>query len=162
MGFSIPETIYAFLDNNAISYTVFNHPAVFTVEEADAIEDAIPGIKAKTLLVFGEKTKKLYLISLEGHKKLEQSKIKLAIGERVRFAQANILSDILHVTPGSVSPLGLLFDTQQCISAYIIDNEIMSSDTVSWHPNINTQTLSFSQEMNQMFLSLLPHRKILY
>jgi len=156
------EAIYTWLNQNSIIYTRHDHDAVFTVEEADAHTGRIEGVSAKTLLVFGEKTKQFYLISLEGHKKLEQPRIKALVGERVRFADATDLQRMLNVTPGSVSPLGLMFDTHIEISVYVVDQEILDADIVTWHPNNNTQTLEFTQENNQKILDTLPHKKMTY
>ena len=156
------ELIFDFLRTNAVEYVEHNHAPVYTVEEADNQTGHIKGISAKTLLVFGEKSKKFYLISLEGHKKMEQKRIKELLGERVRFSTPENLLQLLHVTPGSVSPLGLIFDTDREIASYVIDQEILDAEFITWHPNANTQTLQFTQEMNQKFLDTIPHKKITY
>jgi len=161
----MPNAITAindFLDTHKISYTPYEHEPVFTVEEADSIAGHIEGVSAKTLLVFGEKTRDFYLISLEGHKKIEQKRIKELLGERVRFSTPEDLERILHVTPGSVSPLSLVFDTNTEIKKYVIDSTILESDLVTWHPNNNSQTWQFTQEMNQRFLDSIPHEKATY
>jgi len=156
------QAIYEFLQSHNIAYNRFDHVAVYTVEEADNQAEHIEGISAKTLLVFGEKTKKFYLISLEGHKKMEQKRIKELLGERVRFSTPEDLERILHVTPGSVSPLGLIFDTDTEITSYVIDQDILDSELVTWHPNANTQTLQLTKEMNQKFLEIITHNQLIY
>ena len=102
-----------------------------------------------------EKTKQFYLVSLAGEKRLDQKNIKRHIGERVRFATTNDLERILRVTPGSVSPLGLIFDTTGDIQGYIIDQTVLDAQMVTWHPNLNTQTLQFTQEEFQKILGLV-------
>ncbi|MFW0871078.1 MAG: YbaK/EbsC family protein [Patescibacteria group bacterium] len=156
------QAIYQYLDTHQLEYDQYTHPAIHTVEEARATISEVPGIEAKTLLVYTEKSKSFYLISLVGEKKISQSVIRSLIGERVRFALAYDLARILHTTPGSVSPLGLLFDTLGEIKGYIIDEQIINASEVAWHPNINTQTLVFSKNIFQMFLSLLPHSILIY
>lgn len=154
--------IFQWLNDHAITYTLYEHQAVFTVDEANAVTGHIDGIDAKTLLVKTEKTKDFYLVSLVGEKKLDQKRIKELTGQRVRFAEADDLERILHVTPGSVSPLGLIFDTESEIHGYIIDQEIIDADLVTWHPNANTMTLQFTQNQFQKILSLVPHKKATY
>lgn len=156
------KQIFDWLDENHIEYTMFEHKAVFTVEEAVAATGHIEGVDAKTLLVKTEKSKQLYLVSLVGEKKLDQKRIKELTTERVRFSDADDLERILQVTPGSVSPLGLIFDTDQEIQAYIIDQDILDANLVTWHPNVNTMTLQFPQEQFQKILGLIPHPKINY
>ncbi len=156
------EQIYDFLRTHHIAYVQYEHVPVFTVDEADAVTGSIEGVSAKTLLVCGEKTKQFYLVSLEGHKRMDQKRIKELLGERVRFSNPDDLERVLRVTPGSVSPLGLIFDTENEIASYIIDQEILDSQYVTWHPNINTQTLQITQSMNKKFLECLGHRILTY
>lgn len=154
--------IYEYLDTHNLNYERYDHPAVFTVTESQAHTAHIPGLDAKTLVVYGEKSKDLYLVSLEGNTKLSQSIIKSLIGERVRFADSDVLADVLCTTPGSVSPLGLIFDTKQTIKGYIIDERIWAADQLAWHPNINTQTLVFNTAVFKAFLDTLPHQTMNY
>lgn len=156
------DTIYQHLSEHQIKYTRYDHQAVFSV--ADSLEHTshVPGLDAKTLVVLGEKSKDLYLVSLEGNTKLSQPIIKSLIGERVRFADSTVLADVLHTTPGSVSPLGLIFDAQQRIKSYIVDEQIWTAAELAWHPNINTQTLVFSTPVFQAFLDTVPHQILTY
>ena len=156
------EKVNRWLDDASVRYISHTHPAVFSVDEADEHTGHIEGVAAKTLLVFGEKTKAFYLISLEGHKKLSQAAIKTLLGERVRFAKSEDLGRILNVVPGSVSPLGLIFDTESEIRKYVIDKEILEADFVTWHPNDNTQTYQFDQENMGKVLNMLGHEIVVY
>ena len=49
----------------------------------------------------------------------------------------------MGLTPGSVSPFGLINDKDHKVKI-VIDKEIWDSDFVSFHPNVNTETLELS------------------
>jgi Ala-tRNA(Pro) deacylase len=51
----------------------------------------------------------------------------------------------LNLTPGSVTPFGLIKDTDKHVILFI-DEEITQSDFVSFHPNINTASLIISTD----------------
>ena len=57
----------------------------------------------------------------------------------------------LGLTPGSVSPFGLINDTSRSVQV-IIDNELLKYGKVAFHPNINTATLAISIEDFKKFL----------
>ena len=63
----------------------------------------------------------------------------------MKFANINNLKEILELEPGSVSPFGLINDKEN-ITKLLIDKEVWDSDWVSFHPNINTETLELKGE----------------
>ena len=57
----------------------------------------------------------------------------------------------LGVTPGSVSPFGLLNDRDHAVRV-VIDRDLTTADRVSFHPNINTATLTIARTDFEKFL----------
>ena len=49
----------------------------------------------------------------------------------------------LGLTPGSVSPFGLIHDRDRQVRV-VIDRDLKSAARVSFHPNINTVTLTIA------------------
>ncbi len=49
----------------------------------------------------------------------------------------------LGVTPGSVSPFGLIHDTDHHVRVFL-DKDLKAAVRISFHPNINTRTLVLS------------------
>lgn len=62
----------------------------------------------------------------------------------------------MSLTPGSVSPFGLINNKDNDIEVYI-DEEIYNSELVNFHPNINTASLSLNREMFHKYLKIIPH-----
>ena len=54
-------TIYEILDELKISYEEISHKAVFTVDEANAIEEQINGLGCKNLFLTNKKGKTIWL-----------------------------------------------------------------------------------------------------
>jgi len=66
----------------------------------------------------------------------------------------------LKLTPGSVSPFGLINDAQKEVTV-VVDNQLLTYQNLAFHPNINTQTLALKTEDFQKYLNWTGN-KILY
>ena len=62
---------------------------------------------------------------------------------KLSFASAERLKTYLGVTPGSVSPFGLIHDTAHHVRVFL-DRDLKAATRISFHPNINTRTLVLS------------------
>jgi len=71
---------------------------------------------------------------------------------RLSFATPERMMTYLGVTPGSVSPFGLIHDTTRAVRVYL-DRDLKNSDRISFHPNINTATLVLSFADFERFLA---------
>jgi len=145
-----------FLKNNNISFKEFTHPPVFTCEEADKhlIYSDIKGVHSKNLFLKERNSKRFYLVLIPANKKLDLNEIETITGDKIKFANEDELKNILGLTKGSVSPFGLINDINQ-ITNVLIDKEIWVSKYVSFHPNINTETLELLGLDFQKYLSLV-------
>ncbi len=130
-----------------IEYKLHYHPAVFTVEEAKKHCSFIPGLHCKNLFL-KEKTgdKRFFLITLPSDTKLEFRKLEVLLSSsKLTFAKEEELKKYLGLSTGAVSALGLINDTENKV-IFVVDREVWDADFVSFHPNINTETLEFKQE----------------
>ena len=62
---------------------------------------------------------------------------------RLSFAKAEYMQQLLDITPGSVSVLGLMNDTAHKVQL-LIDEGVLASEYVGCHPCINTSSLRFA------------------
>ena len=65
--------------------------------------------------------------------------------KKLSFAKPEYLQDILGIEPGSVSPFALLNDTKKQVKFYL-DRSFLDSETVNFHPLINTATVNISPQ----------------
>ena len=62
---------------------------------------------------------------------------------KLSFASPERLMTHLGVKPGSVSPAGLINDRDHHVRVYL-DRDLKNAARISFHPNVNTATLTVS------------------
>jgi Ala-tRNA(Pro) deacylase len=154
--------IKQYLKNININFKEFNHPAVFTCNEAEKykVYKEIKGLHSKNLFLKDRKSKDFYLIIIPADKNLEIKRFELLLKQKLKFANETDLKTILDLIPGAVSPFGLINDKDSIVNI-IIDKEIWNSDFVSFHPNINTQTFELTKEDFHKYISSLKNKLII-
>lgn len=129
-----------YLDKHSARYRLYKHPAVFTVEQSRDICKHIPGLRTKSLFLVSGKS--YYLVCMPGEKRLNIKALKQQLNiKELHFASPAELKKELHLSPGSVTPLGIL---QAEHTTLLIDNDVWHAKDVGFHPNINTETLVLS------------------
>ena len=134
------ETI-TLLDQAGIAYELYEHEAVFSVEQAD--DAAIPHreLGAKNLFLRDDKHRTYYLVCLPDEKDVSLREIQERLGSRrLSFASAQDLHDMLGLAPGSVTPLGALNDADHRVEV-VLDRELVDDGRVTVHPCDNTATV---------------------
>lgn len=140
------ESLETWLKHNQIKYQLNEHKAVYTVPEAEIYCGHIPGVHCKNLFVKNKKNGRYYLITIPSKKRLDLKQFrKLIQAPKIRFAEAEDLLSILGLTPGSVSPLGLINDKEHK-TVFYVEETVWNASEICCHPNINTETLQIPQE----------------
>lgn len=117
-----PSALAALVDSLGIAPMErrYDHPAVFTCEEGDALAADVPGGRSKNLFLRNKDRSHHYLVSVLGAKRVDITAFAKLLGEsKLSFAPPEDLMELLGVAPGSVSPLGLLNDTDKRVRAYL-------------------------------------------
>jgi len=144
--------VYATLDALGIPYEVHQHPAVFTAEEAAQHWNGIAGAKVKNLFLRNKKGDRHYLVMLDIGKQADLRHLVRIVGDdRLSFGSAERLMTHLGVTPGSVSPFGLIHDSRQAVRV-IIDEDLRRAERLILHPNINTASVAIGAADFERFL----------
>lgn len=137
-------TIYDILDELKISYEEISHKAVFTVEEANAIEEQINGVGCKNLFLTNKKGK-YYIYVLEDSKQANLKELQSFLNEkRLSFGKEEELNEILNLTKGSVTPLGIINDKANLVTI-LLDKDLIDKRILA-HPNVNTKTVSLEYQ----------------
>ena len=88
-----------------------------------------------------QKGNKYYLVILNYVKRADLRAIADQIGDgKLSFASPERLLNELGLTPGSVSPFGLIYDTDHSVKI-VMDRDLQTASRISFHPNINTATV---------------------
>lgn len=132
--------IYQYLADNNIWHEITQHEAVYNMEELKAVELPYPEWDAKNLFVRDDKKRNYYLITVKGEKRVDLKEFRRQNGLRnLSFASEADLLAYMQLTPGSVSPLGLLNDPEHRVQFYL-DAEL-AGNKIGVHPNDNTATV---------------------
>ena len=150
--------VYAALDALGISYERHEHPPVFTAEEAAVHWAALAGTKCKNLFLRNKKGNRHYLVILEITKAADLRQIVQFVGDdRLSFGSPERLMNKLGLTPGSVSPFGLINDEDGSVRV-LIDADLRGAERLIFHPNINTASVVVSWQDLEKFLASRSNR----
>ena len=138
----MPATRQQLLDRlNAlgIETSTREHAPVYTVEEARALRGEIPGGHCKNLFLKDDKGNLWLIVCLEeAEVDLKAAPAKIG-SRRLSFGRAELLREVLGVEPGSVTPFGLINDTEQRVNV-VLDAGMMAHELLNYHPLENTAT----------------------
>ena len=129
-----------------ISTRTVEHNAVFTVAESEKLERNLPGGHTKNLFLKDAKGR-IFLIVAQSHTDINLKKLHKTIGcARLSFGKADLMMDILGIEPGSVTAFSVINDTQGRLEDVIVDDTLMTFETINCHPLVNTATTAISRD----------------
>lgn len=135
------QEVYEFLQAQGVTYEVTEHKAVYNMDELAEVELLYPEADAKNLFVRDDKKSSYYLITVRGTKRVDLQEFRKSYGtRRLSFASAEDLERLLGLFPGSVTPLGLLNNTEKNVKLFL-DSDFADDDLIGVHPNENTATV---------------------
>ncbi|MFQ1929001.1 prolyl-tRNA synthetase associated domain-containing protein [Aeromonas veronii] len=133
--------IYSLLDQLAIPYQRFDHPPVFTCEEASKLLPDLPAAKTKNLFLRDPKSERLFLVVSQEDHRVDLKALAAMLGvKRLSFGSPERLDAVLGLTPGSVTLLAMVRDREKAVEL-VVDEAIWQAEQVQCHPLVNTATL---------------------
>ena len=148
------ERCYELLDGLGIEYRRVDHEHADTIEACHEIEKLLGCPICKNLLLTNRQQTQVYLLLMPGDKPFKTKILSKQIGSaRLSFATPEQMLELLDISPGSVSVLGLMNDREGKVRL-LIDGDLKSPEYFGCHPCINTSSLGFKTE--DMLLKLLP------
>ena len=132
---------YDLLDRLNVTYQRIDHDPAMTMEACVAVDEAFGGGVCKNLMLCNRQCTDFYLLLLPGDKHFKTSILSKEIGSsRLSFADGSYMEQFLDITPGSLSVLGLMNDTDSRVRL-LIDEDLLRGEYIGFHPCINTSTL---------------------
>lgn len=139
------DDLFGFLDEHGIAHRTVEHLRVFRVEEGLEIKAALPGGHSKNLFLKDGKGR-LWLVCALGETRVDLKALPRALGSaRLSFGSAELMGEVLGVEPGSVTLFALLNDKERRVSL-VLDQALLQSDPVNFHPLSNDATTAISRE----------------
>lgn len=149
--------LYTILDDLGITYEEDEHNPVYTVEQVQSIKSRISGVGCKDLFLTDHRRTKYLLVILEESKQADLKHIAaVAETSRLSFASNEELYEILRLSPGSVSPLGIIYDVENRVTLLI--DAALQGKRLLFHPNINTKTLAIQYNDFVWFVKYTKHQ----
>ena len=129
------------LDQLGINFDVVEHPPVLTTEQAYSYIIGLEGVRTKSMFLTNKKKTQYYLLIMDDQKRLDMEDFKEQVGaNRIRMASAESLAEKMQLPAGTVSPFGLLNNEEKDILIYF-DQDIVSEEIMTFHPNTNEKTI---------------------
>ena len=154
--------IFDFLSQHQIEFERFDHPPVFTYEQAkqllaNKLLPIMPGVETKNLFLRNRKGERHFLVSVPAPKMVDLKALaKVLESDRLSMASPERLMQHLGVEPGSVTLLGLINDKAQAVKV-LLDTAIWEAEAVQCHPLVNSATLIIKQPDLRRFLAFTGH-----
>lgn len=150
--------VFAKLDELGIPYDAITHEAVHTIEDCAAGDARLGAVTAKNYFLTTKNQKNFYLCIVRPEARFRTSDISRQAGSsRLSFGTEEQMQALLHVHPGAVSPLGLIFDPENRVQL-LVDEALLDVDRIAFHPCDNTRTVAMSaDDFFRRFLPAIGH-----
>lgn len=136
------QEIYNLLRSRGLWFEVTEHEAVFDMAGLAHIDLPYPQADAKNLFVRDDRKQRYFLLTVPGNRRVDLRAFRSAHGTRsLSFASPEELLAILGLTPGAVTPLGLLHDTEHRAELFVDESFTAPPGIIGVHPNDNTATV---------------------
>ena len=146
------ETLSRWLASSAGDYTLVEHPAVHTIDEALNHVPTMSGLMVKNLFVRDEKGRRHFLVIVPFDKRIDLAALgRLLTVSKLSMASPERLLQHLGITPGSVSLFALLNDSAHTVEL-VLDQAVWEADSMQAHPLRNTATVALSHATLASFL----------
>ena len=132
---------YDLLDRLQVEYERVDHEPAMTMEVCQEIDEVLQAVICKNLFLCNRQETAFYLLMIPDTKVFRTKDLSAQIGSaRLSFAKPEYMEKFLDITPGSVSVMGLMNDTENQVKL-LIDEDVLNSEYVGCHPCINTSSI---------------------
>jgi Ala-tRNA(Pro) deacylase len=144
------------LDQLGIAHTTYEHPPVYTVEEAARHTGHIPGGHCKNLFLKDRKGG-LWLLICLNQRRIDINRLAKVLGcARLSFGKAELLEQVLGVAPGGVTPFALINDRARRVQP-LLDRAMLNCALLNYHPLTNAATTTIAAADLPRFIAACGH-----
>lgn len=148
----VKKKVYDALDKMKIKYEVVEHEPVYTMEDMDRLGLTKKGTLCKNLFLRDSKGKRHFLVTADENTKVDLKSLGRQLGAgNLSFASEERLEKYLGLKQGSVTPFGLMNDTDHAVE-FFIDKSLSKCKSLGIHPLENTATVFLSYKDLDKFL----------
>ena len=149
---------YDLLDGLGVGYDRVDHAPAMTMEDCKEVDEILESMVCKNLFLCNRQETAFYLLMIPDTKVFHTKDLSAQIGSaRLSFAKPEYMEKFLDITPGSVSVMGLMNDTEHRVKL-LIDEDVLASEYVGCHPCINTSSIRFrTSDLVEKILPAMEH-----
>lgn len=149
---------YDLLDRLGVEYDRVDHAPAMTMEDCKEVDEILKSMVCKNLFLCNRQETAFYLLMIPDTKVFHTKDLSAQIGSaRLSFAKPEYMEQFLNITPGSVSVMGLMNDTEHRVKL-LIDEDVLASEYVGCHPCINTSSIRFrTSDLVEKILPAMEH-----
>lgn len=138
----IREEVYAYLDALGISYRTLKHAPAATMADCAAVSAALGATECKNYFLTTKRRNVFCLYLAPPDARFVTSEISRQAGvARLSFAGEADMAALLSTYPGAVSPMGLIFDSENRVRV-LLDEALLGASELAFHPCDNTESLA--------------------
>lgn len=150
--------VYNLLENLLIPFERVDHEPAMTMEICREIDLSLGASICKNLFLCNRQKTQFYLLMMPEDKPFKTKELSAQIqSARLSFADGEAMEQFLDITPGSVSVLGLMNDSEKRVRL-LIDEDLLQEEFFGCHPCINTTSLKMrTRDLLERFLPAVDH-----
>ena len=140
------DKVLDYLNGKGYKYDYYEHPEAPTIAIAKQHWRDDGSKHCKNLFFRNHKGNRHYLVVLDCEQDLDIHDLekRLHLG-KLTFASPARMEKYLGISPGSVSPFGLINDAENHVHLFL-DSNLTKYESLSFHPNDNHATVVISKE----------------
>lgn len=157
------ERAYGALDALGIEYERMDHDPTYTMEVCKEIDKLMDMTACKNLFLCNKQKSRYFLVVIRGDKQFVTKNLSAQLKlPRLSFAHEDAMEEMLDVSPGSVSILSLINDTEGAVTL-IVDRDIAAQEFFGCHPCVNTSSLKMkTSDIFGKFIPSTGHEPIFF
>lgn len=150
--------VYDLLDELDIEYWRIDHEVAQTMEDCEEVDRILDAVICKNLFLCNRQKTKFYLLMMPEDKAFKTKELSAQIqSARLSFAPEEYMEKFLDITPGSVSVMGLMNDTENQVQL-LVDADVLEGEYLGCHPCINTSSLKLrTRDVFTTYLNAVHH-----
>ena len=146
------QKVLDYLDKKGYTYDYYEHPEAPTIAIAKEHWKQDGSKHCKNLFFRNHKGNRHYLVVLDCEQDLDIHDLEHRLHQgKLSFASPTRMEKYHGLSPGSVSPFGLINDTENHVHLFL-DKNLQQQSLLSFHPNDNHATVVISTEQFTRYL----------
>ena len=154
----VVRAVLSRLDELKIGYDLIEHEPAASIEACRPLAARLGAPILKNLFLTTRRRGGFYLLVTRPDVPFRSGEVSPQAGtSRLCFAPEEPLFSLLRERPGSISPLGLLFDRDDQVRL-LMDSALRAEPRLAFHPCLNTHSLALAAEdFFSVFLPAVRH-----